>query len=278
MTPKFKPAMNPTVEDEVIDDVPANQNSNSNANANDTPVPWSEIFSRHEAVLCSHLEMLSMVKEQIAPKVNGFQTVSSMVNKTVLAMNQLKIARKHMMSSKSHQTPTPEGRKKSTYPTLYQATETGIDMTALENATPSSSNPTQSTDTEANTRKKRRRISRDNDTARPECADEIRAPKRSRDSSSSQPTPEQDAEFASTLETEDISAEVQRRLKIKEEQRLKKENPKADKRKRDSLVSNEGESPIASKPRKKRLRLGNEYKRHGELMDNDADAPKKKQR
>ena len=58
-----------------------------------------QIFSRHEAVLYSHLEMLSMVKEQIAPEVNGFQTVSSMVNKTVLAMNQLKIARKHMVSS-----------------------------------------------------------------------------------------------------------------------------------------------------------------------------------
>ncbi|KAJ5195977.1 hypothetical protein N7449_006456 [Penicillium cf. viridicatum] len=246
MTPKFKPAMNPTVEDEVVDDVPANPNSNPNAD--DTPVPWSEIFSRHEAVLCSHLEMLSMVKEQIASEVNGFQTVSSMVNKTVLAMNQLKIARKHMMS---------------------------------KNAAPnssSSSNPTQSTDTEANTRKKRRRISRDNDTARPEPADEIRALKRYRDSSS-QPTPEQDGELTSTsLGTEDISAEVQRRLKIKEEQRLKKENPKADKRKRDSLVSNEGESPIASKPRKKRLRLENEHKRHSELMDNDADAPKKKRR
>lgn len=35
--------MNPTVEDEVVDDVPANQNSNPNANANDTPVPWSEV-------------------------------------------------------------------------------------------------------------------------------------------------------------------------------------------------------------------------------------------
>lgn len=58
-----------------------------------------QIFSRHEAFLCSHLDMLSMVKDQIAPEVNGFQTVSSMVNKTVLAMNQLKIARKHIVSS-----------------------------------------------------------------------------------------------------------------------------------------------------------------------------------
>ncbi|KAJ5506692.1 hypothetical protein N7453_005649 [Penicillium expansum] len=242
--------MNPTVE-EVSDD--GHATPNANPNANEPPVPWSEIFSRHEAVLCSHLEMLSMVKDQIAPEVNGFQTVSSMVNKTVLAMNQLKIARKHMMS----RTATPSTSNSS-----------------------NSSNPTQSTDTEANTRKKRRRISRDNDTVRPGPGptDEMRAPKRYRNSSS-QPTPEQDGQFASTsLGTEDISAEVQRRLKIKEEQRLKKENPKADKRKRESLVSNEGESPIAPKPRKKRLRLENGHKRYGDLVDNDADSPKKKRR
>ncbi|CAG8903565.1 unnamed protein product [Penicillium egyptiacum] len=213
-----------------------------------------QIFSRHEAVLCSHLEMLSMVKAHIAPETNGFQTVSSMVNKTVLAMNQLKIARKHMMSRNA----TPPSSSSSSFS--------------------SSSNPTQSTDTEANTRKKRRRISRDNDTARPDPTDEIRAPKRYRDSSP-QPKTEQDGQFMSTsLGTEDISAEVQRRLKIKEEQRLKKENPKADKRKRDSLASNEGESPIASRPRKKRLKLENGNKRHGDSVDNEADSQKKKRR
>ena len=155
-------------------------------------------------------------------------------------------------------------------------------MTALEIATPSTSsssssfNPTQSTDTEAATRKKRRRMSRDNDTARPDPTDEVRAPKRYRESPS-QPTTEQDGEFTSTwLGTEDISAEVQRRLKIKEEQRSKKENPKADKRKRDSLVSNEGESQIACKPRKKRLRLENGHKRHGDLVVNDADKKKRR--
>ncbi|CAG8254293.1 unnamed protein product [Penicillium nalgiovense] len=269
--------MNPTVEDEVDCSHNSKATPKGNPNANDT-VPWSEvclrkartenkdglrrtvtdrlflynqIFSRHEAVLCSHLEMLSMVKEQIAPEVNGFQTVSSMVNKTVLAMNQLKIARKHMMS-RNATPPTSSSR--------------------------SSSNPTQSTDTEANTRKKRRRISQDNDKARSDPPYEKRASKRHRDSSP-QPATEQDGQFTSTsLGTEDISAEVQRRLKIKEEQRLKKENPKADKRKRESLASNEGETPIPSRPRKKRLRLENGHKRDGDPVDNEADSPKKKQR
>jgi hypothetical protein len=59
---------------------------------------YEQIFARHEAVLCSHMEMLSLVKGQIAPEIAAFQTVSSMVNKTVQAMNQLKIARKQMVS------------------------------------------------------------------------------------------------------------------------------------------------------------------------------------
>jgi hypothetical protein len=44
------------------------------------------------------MEMLSLVKGQIAPEVAASQTVSSMMKKTVQAMNQLKIARKQMVS------------------------------------------------------------------------------------------------------------------------------------------------------------------------------------
>ncbi|KXG52684.1 uncharacterized protein PGRI_079400 [Penicillium griseofulvum] len=262
-----KPTMNPTVEDEG-DDVPTSPmpNPKANSNENDKPLSWSEIFSRHEAFLCSHLKMLNLVKEQVAPEVT--QTVSSMMNKTVQAMNQLKVARKLTMSS-MFQDPTPD-----TYPTFLP--KAGIDMTS-EKPTPSTStNTTQSTDTEANTRKKRRRVSRDHDTVRGPT-DEMRAPKRHRDSPF-QPTTEPDGEFTSSHETEDISAEVQRRLKIKEEQRLKRENSKPDKRKRDSLASNEGDSSIAARPRKKRLIVANAHKRHGDLMEKEADSTKKKQR
>ncbi|KAH8429474.1 uncharacterized protein LDX57_007136 [Aspergillus melleus] len=54
-----------------------------------------------------------------------------------------------------------------------------------------------------------------------------------------------------SMETEDISEEVQRRLKIKEEQKKRKANP--EKRKRDSLASNgSASSPgSTSKPKKK---------------------------
>jgi hypothetical protein len=51
-------------------------------------------------MLCSHFELLSMVKGQITPEADGFRAVSSMVNKTVQAMNQLKVARKQMVSGR----------------------------------------------------------------------------------------------------------------------------------------------------------------------------------
>lgn len=56
-----------------------------------------QIFSRHEAILASHLEMLDAVKSQIAPNGEAFRTVSSMVTKTMQAINQSKVARKQMV-------------------------------------------------------------------------------------------------------------------------------------------------------------------------------------
>lgn len=56
-----------------------------------------QIFSRHESVLNTHLEMLDSVKDHVAPDGEAFRTVSSMVNKTVQAMNQFRLVRKHMV-------------------------------------------------------------------------------------------------------------------------------------------------------------------------------------
>lgn len=64
-----------------------------------------------------------------------------------------------------------------------------------------------------------------------------------------------------SMETEDISEEVQRRLEIKEEQRKKRGSGTSEKRKRnrDSLASNDSTSSSfggASRPRKRRRELG----------------------
>lgn len=148
-------------------------------------------------------------------------------------------------------------------------------VTSVESASTSSasssSNPSH-TDAEANMRKKRRRVSREKEPFRSEgeASGEARYPKRIRDPSS-QPPLEQDGDVTSTsLGTEDISAEVQRRLKIREEHRRRRETPQQDKRKRESLASNESASPgLATRPRKKRAKVDSESKRSGEWADGD---------
>lgn len=48
-------------------------------------------------MLTSHLELLDSVKEHMARDGNAFRTVSSMVQKTVQAMNQFALVRKKMV-------------------------------------------------------------------------------------------------------------------------------------------------------------------------------------
>lgn len=147
-------------------------------------------------------------------------------------------------------------------------------MNAQPAATP------QSTDTETSSRKKRSRTEKV-DTAMqyqpPTPEDDPRAPKRRRDLA------EEDARsthYASSgsQETEDISAEVQRRLKIREERRRKRENSKPEKRKRESLISNDNESPAGPYHRKKRARrMSSDLKRHGgPLVDKETDGSTKR--
>ena len=88
---------------------------------------------------------------------------------------------------------------------------------------------------------------------RPVAEPSTRVPKRKRVDKTI-PGADEDVRNATSVETEDISEEVQRRLKIKEEQRKKRGASKADKRKRDSMTSNgSASSPgtMTIQPRKK---------------------------
>jgi hypothetical protein len=88
---------------------------------------------------------------------------------------------------------------------------------------------------------------------------DARAPKRKRSSYSAVPGADDDLRDATeaSVETEDISAEVQRRLRIKEEQRRKRErdNARPEKRKRASGASNGSVSPDRSRPKRKRSKV-----------------------
>ncbi|CEJ58209.1 hypothetical protein PMG11_06875 [Penicillium brasilianum] len=227
--------------------------------AHGTPIPWAEIFSRHEAVLASHLEMLDSVKSQIAPDGEAFRTLSSMVTKTIQAMNQSKVARKQMLNRNAPENPFNNPHSSSS----------ASKMNERPTATP------QSTETETSCRKKRCRTEKaevDMQNQVQSLEEDPRASKRRRDLIGEDA---RSAHYASSgsQETEDISAEVQRRLKIKEEKRRMREKTKPEKRKRESLVSNDGASPAEANHRKKRARrTSSDLKRNGEpLVEKEAD-------
>ncbi|KAJ5083558.1 hypothetical protein N7456_012985 [Penicillium angulare] len=204
--------------------------------SNTSHIAWAEVFSRHETVLSSHLEMLDDVKNHISSDDEAVRAVSTMVNKTVQAMNQFKVVRKHMVSKSSDRPSTSKNDGPST-PTSQHG------------------------DNEPTTRRKRPRTEKDTaatDSRWPSSStvlDDPRASKRKRDINTN-PHPEYSQppyhNAPETHETEDISEEVQRRLRIKEERRRRKEVPQSEKRKRDSM------SPGSSRHRKKRAKVGDE--------------------
>lgn len=144
---------------------------------------------------------------------------------------------------------------------------------------PHTSTP-QSTDTDTGSRKKRSRTGEEDMATQyqpPILENDARASKRRRDPIEEHTT---SAPYASpgSPETEDISAEVQRRLRIREERRRKKENAKPEKRKRESLASNDGASSGGANHRKKRARrTSSDLKRVGDsLTDKEADGKTKR--
>lgn len=138
----------------------------------------------------------------------------------------------------------------------------------------------QSTDTETSGRKKRSRNENRDAPMRyhpPIPEDDTRATKRRRDFIQADV---QNSSYTSagSGETEDISAEVQRRLQIKEEKRRRRQNAKPEKRKRESLLSTEsGPTGEAIHRRKRARRTSSDLKRDGEfLVDKETDGRTKR--
>ncbi|KAJ6164879.1 hypothetical protein N7470_003551 [Penicillium chermesinum] len=233
-------------------------------------IPYSQVFSRHEFLLSSHLEMLGAVKNQLPHDGEASRTVASMVSKTIQSMNQFKIVRKQMMHSMSRTCPNVFRAMFSSPRFNNLAPEKSADAPS----NPFSANPTpatpQSSDAEK-AQKKRPRLEREAENATQPTNRELqtgdtRASKRSR-SIIAHPNPPQQyppqqyppqpklpeyTQRSTSPETEDISQEVQRRLRIQEERRRKKESGRSDKRKRESMGSNENASPGTAHQRKRK--------------------------
>ncbi|KAL4738631.1 hypothetical protein BDV11DRAFT_215779 [Aspergillus similis] len=224
------PPLNPTV-DEVRDE----RDSNDGACGTDFRLSWPQICTHHDSVLSSHLDMLRSLKGQVSSDPDAYRLISSMIERTQKLVMQFEGIKKHIVSTARS---SGSGSGSSSGPRLSSDSTSRMDEAIVRK------------------RKKRNRISNDVEPVKePQLpVREVQPAKRKRVDSAI-PGADQDVRdvMPVSLETEDISDEVQRRLKIKEEQRRKRDaKPEKRKRGRDSLASNASTSSLASsKPRKK---------------------------
>ncbi|OJI87979.1 hypothetical protein ASPTUDRAFT_50825 [Aspergillus tubingensis CBS 134.48] len=213
---------------------------------------WPEISKQHDIMLSSHLEMLHQLKSQVHSYGEESQLVSNMVDKTKRLIAQFDILKKRVVPKLNTATPESDTRSSESMSTsssrkelkkeqlkrhadhMYDPEEDG-GAAAAENQDPLTARSL------AVHSSKRKRI----DEFIPGADEDIRR-------------------FSPvSVETEDISEEVQRRLKIKEEQRKRRETSKVDKRKRDSLTSNGSTSSArtGTKHTRKKARIGTKWNR-----------------
>ncbi|KAL2819210.1 hypothetical protein BJX63DRAFT_31623 [Aspergillus granulosus] len=241
-----RPHFNPTVE-EVRDET--DRPSSHDITPSDLGVSWPELCTQHESVLSSHQRTLQALQGQLQALSDseGSKLVSSMFERTNKLVMQFEAVKKHIIpriqeggpaSARASWASTGDSRSSSNQDDVVRSKrrkrarrsddyerETEI----IEQLLPEVQLPFQ--------RSKRKRT----DLVIPGGSDDV-----------------QNA-IPVALETEDISEEVQRRLKIKEERRKRETEVKLEKRKRDrsSLASNGSASSLSlgMKPRKK-LKLG----------------------
>ncbi|PYI02800.1 hypothetical protein BO78DRAFT_410381 [Aspergillus sclerotiicarbonarius CBS 121057] len=193
---------------------------------------WPEICTQHDFILSSHLEMLQQVKTQTRPDGQAFRLVSDMLEKTSRLMAQFNVLKRQVLNASSpesdtapsetafgNQVPRSESMSTSSYQAGLKRALVNDDESEEEGGTAAGIFGTKAT--------------------RPVAVPSTRSHKRTR-LEKSIPGADEDVRNVTpvSVETEDISEEVQRRLKIKEEQRKKRGTSKADKRKRDSMTSN----------------------------------------
>ncbi|KAL2829187.1 hypothetical protein BDW59DRAFT_142263 [Aspergillus cavernicola] len=239
-----RPPLNPTVE-EARDET----ENNNDSTASDFRDSWPEICAQHESVLSSHLRMLQSLKGPITSDAEASKLLSSMVERTNKLCLQYENIKRLII-------PRTTGGSDTVRPVAGDEHDSRSHTTSGHD------------DVSRNKRRKRQRLSNNDAEQEPGLSEpaiaETQSSKRKRVDI---PIPDADAEVRSAipvaLETEDISEEVQRRLKIKEVHRRKHDaRPEKRKRDRDSLASNGSTSSRGgtTKPRKK-FKLNEHVKR-----------------
>ncbi|OAX85169.1 hypothetical protein ACJ72_00471 [Emergomyces africanus] len=259
----------------------------------DDSVSWPEIFSQHESNLNRHLEICGMVKQHVVPESPSSRAISSMVDRTQDLLRQLKELRiefipqhtaTRILSGKSMNRVNEKRAMNKDAEPVCQSPSTSQSTTQGNNHNPcdgpsatGGSNPHFVFDKRPmpvslpqHPRGSRNKSSFDNDfRARDNggLINNLPAGKRKRVYSTEHgeavnidnlPT----GSSTRFVETEDISAEVEARLKAKEESRRRRAEKQEKKRKRNSTGSISGApgTESSSQPRAKRSKAhtGNE--------------------
>ncbi|RAH67696.1 uncharacterized protein BO66DRAFT_328649 [Aspergillus aculeatinus CBS 121060] len=231
--------MNPTVEEVEDESRPSPGSGSGNANTAQQQLSWAEVCAQHESLLVSHLALLQQVQGEVPSNGDASRLVTNMLERTKKLMIQFKIIKGKFVNAEK---------------TLHS--NSGSDPSSSRRTSDSSGNGPRARD-----RAKRARAEaseRDEETiaAVPDAetmsafADPARHHKRKR-LMKVLPGGEDDVRSITpvSIDTEDISEEVQRRLAIRDEQRKKRSNAKAEKRKRDSMTST-GSAPSPGGPTK----------------------------
>ncbi|KAJ9298548.1 hypothetical protein DTO271G3_3515 [Paecilomyces variotii] len=281
---------NPTVEDEVDA-----ERNNATSGADRKPVAWSELFAQHESSLASHLYTLDMVKFHVAAESEAFRTVSLMLERTRQLMEDFKVIQRDFAYAFvfSLQLPhtTTEKILLGTYTrNLPGKSSINGDHAKSENASTASSRgasePLKSQDPSRKstpsfffdskptpvpkpeqTKKGKKRSWREDEEVESENVEDTAGSTQKRKRTNGF-VPGQDEDVKAimpvSMETEDISDEVARRLKIREERR-KNRNKAPEKRKRESMNSNASRLSLedTTRPKKKVKSGGGDAKEGG---------------
>ncbi|KAJ9244494.1 hypothetical protein DTO169E5_1712 [Paecilomyces variotii] len=260
---------NPTVEDEM--DAESN---NATSGADRKPVAWSEIFAQHESSLASHLYTLDMVKFHVAADSQAFRTVSLMLERTRQLMEDFKVIQrdflphttteKILLGTYTKDLPGKSSvhgdRAKSENASTASsrgASEPFKSQDPSRKSTPSfffDSKPTPVSKPEQ-TKKGKKRSWRDDEEVESENVEDTAGSTQKRKRTNGfVPGHDEDVKtiMPVSMETEDISDEVARRLKIREERRKNRNKP-PEKRKRESMNSNASRLSLedTTRPKKK---------------------------
>ncbi|PYI34006.1 hypothetical protein BP00DRAFT_468261 [Aspergillus indologenus CBS 114.80] len=255
------PSMNPSVEEVDDESRPSVGSGSGDVNA-EQQLSWAEVCAQHESLLASHLALLQQVQGEVPSNGDASRLVTNMLERTKKLMMQFKIIKGKFGSRKLFQSkpwiiedePNFVIGNLNAEKTLHS--NSGSDPSSSRRTSDSSGNGLRARDrvkrarAEASERDEETNAAVLNAENMSTFADPARHHKRKR-LMKVLPGCEDDVRSITpvSIDTEDISEEVQRRLAIRDEQRKKRSNAKAEKRKRDSMTST-GSAPSPGCPTK----------------------------